>query len=195
MRYRYCTEDKLECGEIKENDPETLETVDESTEDSSATTEEVEYRMDKPSAGAEWFWDDHVFMTSDHQFEENDDESWLLDSGATTHVATSTNNMSNLKTAFNGEHVRVGNNETLKATAIGDLLLEQEGTKKKFFLENVADGCPRFRTQPDQCWSFGRERKRVHLDQDRIKHFECVRRTSRIHARIGRNGVSVCATS
>ena len=36
------TEDKLECGEIKENDPETLETV-ESMEDSSAATEEVEY--------------------------------------------------------------------------------------------------------------------------------------------------------
>jgi hypothetical protein len=45
--------------------------------------------------------------------------------------------MSNLKTAINGEHVRVGNNDTLKATAIGDLLLEQEGTKKTLFLENV----------------------------------------------------------
>ena len=128
-------EDKLESGEIKENDPETLETV-ESRKDSNAATEEVEYRMDKPSAGAEWFWDDHVFMTSAHQFEESGDESWLFDSGATTHVATSTKTMSN-KTAINGEHVWVGNKETFKAIAIGDLLMEQEGTKIKLFLENV----------------------------------------------------------
>jgi hypothetical protein len=94
-------------------------------------------KMDKPSTGAEWFWDDHVFMTSAHKFEENGNKSWLLDSGATTHVATLTKNMSNLKTAINGEHVRVGNNETLRATVIGNLLLEQEGTKTKLFPENV----------------------------------------------------------
>ena len=70
-------EDKRECGEIKENDPETLETV-ESTDDSSTATEEVEYRMDKPSAGVDWFWDGHVFMTFAHQFEENGNKTWLL---------------------------------------------------------------------------------------------------------------------
>ena len=46
--------------------------------------------------------------------------------------------MSNPKTAINGERIRVGNIDTLKATSIGDLLLEQVGrTKKKLFLENV----------------------------------------------------------
>ena len=76
---------------------------------------------------------------------------WSL-AGATPHVATLTKNMSNLKTAINGEHdVRVGKNEALKATAIGDLLLEQEGTKKQEALSGECDGYPRFRTQPDQC--------------------------------------------
>jgi gag-polypeptide of LTR copia-type/Zinc knuckle len=133
-------EDKTECDEIKEDDPGMTVDVEEveSTGDDKSETKEAEYRMDKPRTGAEWFWDEHVFMTSHvHQFDENGKESWLLDSGATTHVATITRGMTNLKTAINGEHVRVGNNETLKATAIGDLLLEQEGTKKKLLLEQV----------------------------------------------------------
>ena len=64
-------------------------------------------------------------------------ESWLVDSGATTQVSINTIKMSNLQTATEGEHVRVGNNETLKATAIGDLTLEQKDTKKTLKLEKV----------------------------------------------------------
>ncbi len=45
--------------------------------------------------------------------------------------------MTNIKTKTEGEHVRVGNNETMKATAIGDLTLEQKNTGKKLKLEEV----------------------------------------------------------
>ena len=133
-------EDKTESDEINEDDSAMAKEAEDvgSKSDNTKETEETEYRMDKSRTGAEWFWDEHVFMTSHvHQFDGSDKESWLLDSGATTHVATTTRSMTNLKTAINGEHVRVGNNETLKATAIGDLLLEQEGTKKKLLLEQV----------------------------------------------------------
>ena len=68
---------------------------------------------------------------------ESGHESWLVDSGATTHVSINTIKMSNLQTAIEGEHVRVQNNETLKATAIGDLTLEQKDTKKTLKLEKV----------------------------------------------------------
>ena len=60
-----------------------------------------------------------------------------MDSGATTHVAKSTKKMFNLKTATDGEHVRVGSNETLKATAIGDVCLEQKHTNKRMILREV----------------------------------------------------------
>ena len=55
-----------------------------------------------------------------------------MDSGATTHVAKTTKKMFTLKTTMiDGEHVIVGSNETLKATAVGDVCLEQKHTKKR----------------------------------------------------------------
>ena len=85
--------------------------------------------------------DEEVFATNSLKtmspVTESGHESWLVDSGATTHVSINTIKMSNLQTATEGEHVRVGNNETLKATAIGDLTLEQKDTKKTLKLEKV----------------------------------------------------------
>ncbi|KAI2497955.1 PIF1-like helicase [Fragilaria crotonensis] len=45
--------------------------------------------------------------------------------------------MTNVRTAMNGQFVRVGNNATMQATAIGDLTLMQGGTNKKMFLKDV----------------------------------------------------------
>ena len=56
---------------------------------------------------------------------------WLVDSGATTNM------MMNIKEATEGKHVRVGTSETLKATAIDDLTLEQKETKKTLQLRVV----------------------------------------------------------
>ena len=93
--------------------------------------------MEKTSHGAEWVWDEDVFVTNSLKtmspVTESGHKSWLVDSGATTHVSINTIKISNLQT----EHVRVGNNETLKATAIGDLTLEQKDTKKTLKLEKV----------------------------------------------------------
>ncbi|KAI2492349.1 hypothetical protein MHU86_22216 [Fragilaria crotonensis] len=69
--------------------------------------------------------------------ERDKKESWLMDSGATTHVATNSKMMTNVRTAMNGQFVRVGNNATMQATAIGDLTLMQGGTNKKMFLKDV----------------------------------------------------------
>jgi hypothetical protein len=60
-----------------------------------------------------------------------------MDSGATTHVAKTAKKMFNLKTAIDGEHVGVGSNETLKATAIGGVCLEQQHTNKRMILQEV----------------------------------------------------------
>ncbi|KAI2500190.1 hypothetical protein MHU86_14265 [Fragilaria crotonensis] len=99
--------------------------------------------MDTPRGLSNWKWDEEVFMANssktkfvaDH--DEDGFENWLMDSGATTHVAKTTNNMFNLKATLDGEHVRVGSNETLKATAIGDLCLEQKHTNKRMILREV----------------------------------------------------------
>ncbi|KAI2509132.1 hypothetical protein MHU86_5251 [Fragilaria crotonensis] len=99
--------------------------------DKKKESDTTEYRMDTPRGLSNWKWDEEVFMANssktkfvaDH--DEDGFENWLMDSGATTHVAKTTNNMFNLKATLDGEHVRVGSNETLKATAIGDLCLEQ----------------------------------------------------------------------
>jgi hypothetical protein len=65
-------------------------------------------------------------------------KSWLVDSGATTHVSITTKMTTNIKTATKSEqHVRFGNNETMKAAAIGDSTLEQKNTGKKLELEKV----------------------------------------------------------
>ena len=86
-------------------------------------------------------WDEEVFATNSRKtmcpLTPSGHESWLVDSGATTHVSINTKMMTNIKTATEGEHVRVGNNETMKATAIGDLILEQKNTGKKLKLEEV----------------------------------------------------------
>jgi hypothetical protein len=99
--------------------------------------------MDTPRGLGKWKWDDEVFTANSgktNYVAENDDdgfENWLMDSGATTHVAKTTKKMFNLKTAIDGEHVRVGSNETLKATAIGDTCLEQKHTNKRMILQEV----------------------------------------------------------
>ena len=64
-------------------------------------------------------------------------ESWLVDSGATTHVSTSTKMMINFKEAMECEHRRVGNIKTLKAAANCNLILEPKETKKMLQLRNV----------------------------------------------------------
>jgi hypothetical protein len=69
--------------------------------------------------------------------ERDKKESWLMDSGATTHVATNSKMMTNVRTAMNGQFVRVGNNATMQATEIGDLTLMQGGTNKTMFLKDV----------------------------------------------------------
>jgi hypothetical protein len=43
----------------------------------------------------------------------------------------------NLKIAIDEEYVRVGSNETLKATAIGDVCLEQKHTNTGMILREV----------------------------------------------------------
>jgi Reverse transcriptase (RNA-dependent DNA polymerase)/Zinc knuckle len=100
-----------------------------------------DYQMVHSRTGSEWKWDEEVFVANAsktvYEFNEYGYENWLIDSGATTHVSTNTKCMTNLKTAYGGEFVRVGNNEKMKATAIGDLTLEQEGTGNKLTLTNV----------------------------------------------------------
>ena len=81
-------------------------------------------------------WDDEEVLAKNSRktmspVTESGHESWFVDSGATTHVSINTIKMSYLQTATEGEHVRVGNNETLKATVIGDLTLEQKDTRRK----------------------------------------------------------------
>ncbi len=111
--------------------------------DNEDKSENIEYRMDNPRGLSKWKWDDEVFMANSSKTKyvaENDDdgfENWLMDSGATTHVVKTTKKMFNLKTAIDGEHVRVGSNETLKATAIGDVCLEQKHTNKRMILREV----------------------------------------------------------
>jgi hypothetical protein len=105
--------------------------------------EKSEYQIDTPKGLNKWKWDNKVFMANSSKTKfvaENDVdgfENWLMDSGATTHVSKTTKKMFNLKTAINGEHVRVGSNETLKATAIGDVCLEQKHTNKRMILREV----------------------------------------------------------
>ena len=127
-------EDGTHYEESKTGESEAERKV-ENTESITEAQEESEYRMDKPSQGAEWMWDEQVFATNSRKFmstvTESGHESWLVDSGATTHVSINTKMMTNLKTATEGEHVRVGNNETMKAIAIGDLTLEQKSSGKK----------------------------------------------------------------
>ena len=102
---------------------------------------ESEYQIDRAMYGNDWKSDEEVFATTSRKnmnpITECGHESWLVDSCATTHVFTSTNMMFNIKETREGEHVRVGNNETLKATAIGDLAMEQKKTKKTLQLRNV----------------------------------------------------------
>ncbi|KAI2504335.1 Reverse transcriptase (RNA-dependent DNA polymerase) [Fragilaria crotonensis] len=133
-------EDKMHYEESKTGESEAERKV-ENTESITEAQEEFEYRMDKSSQGAEWMWDEQVFATNSRKFmspvTESGHESWLVDSGATTHVSINTKMMTNLKTATEGEHVRVGNNETMKAIAIGDLTLEQKSSGKKLKLEDV----------------------------------------------------------
>ena len=132
--------DELYYEESKTGESEAEENV-EITECNTEEKEESEYRMDKTSRSADWMWDEQVFATNSRKFmspvTESGHESWLVDSGATTHVSINTKMMTNLKTATEGEHVRVGNNETMKATAIGDLTLEQKSSGKKLKLEDV----------------------------------------------------------
>ena len=85
--------------------------------------------------------------------DEDGFEKWLMDSGTTTHVTKTPNMMFNLKTAIDGEHVRVGSNETLKATAIGDLCWEQKHTNKRMIFAR-SDGYPRLCSKSDQCGMF-----------------------------------------
>jgi hypothetical protein len=66
--------------------------------------------------------------------------------------------MTNIKTATKGEHVRIGNNETMKATAIGDLTLEQKITRKEAEIGR-SDGRPGFCNKFDQCGKDDSERK------------------------------------
>jgi hypothetical protein len=64
--------------------------------------------------------------------------NWLVDSGATTHGAMNTKNITNIRIATEGQYVRVGNNATMPATVIGDLLTLYQGeTDKKIFLKDV----------------------------------------------------------
>ena len=123
------------------SDEEEYDDVDENENRGIVDEKEIIYQMEKTSHGAEWMWDEEVFATNSLKtmspVTESGHESWLVDSGATTHVSINTIKMSNLQTATEGEHVRVGNNETLKATAIGDLTLEQKDTKKTLKLEKV----------------------------------------------------------
>jgi hypothetical protein len=64
--------------------------------------------MDTPQGLSKWQWDDEVFMANSSKTKfvaENDDdgfENWLMDSGATTHVAKTTKKMFNLKAAIDG---------------------------------------------------------------------------------------------
>ena len=132
--------DETHYEESKTAESEAEKSV-EYTERTNEEKEESENRMDKSSRSADWMWDEQVFATNLGKFTsrvtECGHESWLVDSGATTHVSINTKMMNNLKTATEGEHVRVGNNETMKATAIGDLTLEQKNTRKKLKLEDV----------------------------------------------------------
>ena len=105
-------------------------------------------------------WDEEVVATNSLKtmspVTESGHESWLVDSGATTHVSINTIKMSNLQTATEGEHVRVGHNETLKATAIGGAEGHKENTEI-----GKNDGCSRFCSKFDKCWQVDRERKRI----------------------------------
>ena len=133
---------------LREEDEEaTSAKSDEEKKDEKVTTKEdpkIEYRMDKSSGSAPWNWDEEVFATNSGKYgktmshyDEKGFESWLVDSGATTHVSTNTMAMSNIKTAIDGEHVRVGNNQTLRATAIGDITLKQKESGKELKLTSV----------------------------------------------------------
>jgi hypothetical protein len=134
-------EDKIHYEESKTGESEAEEKVKSTIRLTTNIDGESEYRMDKTSRSAEWMWDEQVFATNSRKFmshvTESGHESWLVDSGATTHVSINTKMMTNLKTATEGEHVRVGNNETMKAIAIGDLTLEQKSSGKKLKLEEV----------------------------------------------------------
>ena len=133
-------EDESKHTESKTSESGATKSV-EDMEYSTMRNEELVYRMDKTSRSVEWMWDEEVFATNSRKtmcpLTPSGHESWLVDSGATTHVSITTKMMTNIKTATEGEHVRVGNNETMKATAIGDLTLEQKNTGKKLKLEEV----------------------------------------------------------
>jgi hypothetical protein len=109
--------------------------------------------------------EEQVFMvhTKEEVFDQwnanNSEENWLVDSGATTHVAMNTKNMTNILIATEGQYVRVGNNATMPATAIGDLTLHRRNGQEN--LPQRCDGCSKFCEKPYQCWTFdGKWRER-----------------------------------
>ena len=138
-----CKTSDDESGQEDNDDDDEDDFWNTNQKDDEDKSENTEYRMDTPRGLSKWKWDDEVFMANSSKTKfvaENDDdgfENWLMDSGATTHVAKTTKKMFNLKTAIDGEHVRVGSNETLKATAIGDVCLEQKHTNKRMILREV----------------------------------------------------------
>jgi len=122
------------------SDEEEYDNVDENENRGIVDEKEIMYQIEKTSHGAEWMWDEEVFATNllktMSPVTESGHKSWLVDSGATTHVSINTIKMSDLQTATEEGHK--------ENTEIGK-----------------SDGCSRFFSKFDKCWQVDRERKRI----------------------------------
>jgi len=71
------------------SDEEECDNVDEDESRGIVDEKEIIYQMDKTSHGAEGMWDEEVFAKNSLEamspVTESGHESWLVDSGATTH--------------------------------------------------------------------------------------------------------------
>jgi hypothetical protein len=88
------SDDKSGQDDNEEDDKDNFWKTDEKDDEDNSETDEN--RMDTPRGLSKWKWDDDVFMANSSETkyvaEEDDDgfENWLMDSGATTHVAKTT---------------------------------------------------------------------------------------------------------
>ena len=124
-------DDKSNQEDHEDNHEDDLWKTKEDNKDNKS--KKAEYQMDTPRCHNKWQQDNKVFMDNSNKTKfvaENDVvgfENWLMDPGATSHVAKTTKKMFILKTAIDGECVTVGSNKTLKATAIKGVLDNHAG--------------------------------------------------------------------
>ena len=91
-----CETSDDESGQEDNDDDDEDDFWNTNQKDDEDKSENTEYRMDTPRGLSKWKWDDEVFMANSNNTEyvaDNDDdgyENWLMDSGATTHVAKTT---------------------------------------------------------------------------------------------------------